>query len=52
MAPLTILYACLFYAATAMLAAGLARKIAEYARTPAPLKIPRMPVSFPKAPSR
>lgn len=43
MAPLTILYACLFYAATAMLAAGVARKIAEYARTPAPLKIPTTP---------
>jgi nitrate reductase gamma subunit len=43
MAPLTILYACLFYAATTMLAAGVARKIVEYARTPAPLKIPTTP---------
>jgi nitrate reductase gamma subunit len=40
---LTILYACLFYAATAVLVAGLARKVAEYARTPAPLKIPTAP---------
>jgi nitrate reductase gamma subunit len=41
--PLTILYACLFYAATAMLVVGLARKIVEYARAPAPLKIPTTP---------
>jgi [DsrC]-trisulfide reductase subunit M len=41
--PLTILYACLFYAAAAMLAVGLARKIVEYARAPAPLKIPTTP---------
>jgi len=40
---LTILYACLFYAAVAVLAAGLALKIAEYARTPVPLKIPTTP---------
>jgi len=40
---LTILYACLFYAATAMLVVGLARKIAEYVRAPAPLKIPTTP---------
>lgn len=40
---LTIFYACLFYAAAAVLAAGLALKIAQYARTPAPLKIPTTP---------
>ncbi len=40
---LTILYAVLFYAATAMLVVGLARKILRYARTPAPLKIPTTP---------
>lgn len=43
MSLLTILYACLFYAATAMLVVGLARKIAEYVRAPAPLKIPTTP---------
>ena len=40
---LTITYALLFYAATALLVAGLARKITQYARTPAPLKIPTTP---------
>ena len=40
---LTIFYACLFYAATAVLAVGLAWKIAEYWRAPAPLKIPTTP---------
>jgi nitrate reductase gamma subunit len=43
MSLLTILYAALFYAATALLAVGLARKIVDYARTPAPLKIPTTP---------
>ena len=36
-------FAVLFYAATAILAGGLAYKVARYARTPAPLKIPTMP---------
>jgi nitrate reductase gamma subunit len=40
---LTITYALLFYAATALLVAGLARKIMQYAKTPAPLKIPTTP---------
>ncbi|MBU1691223.1 MAG: nitrate reductase, partial [Gammaproteobacteria bacterium] len=40
---LTVLYACIFYAATAMLVGGLAVKINRYARTPAPLKIPTTP---------
>jgi nitrate reductase gamma subunit len=40
---LTVLYACMFYAATAMLVGGLLMKISSYARTPAPLKIPTTP---------
>jgi len=40
---LTITYALLFYAATALLVVGVARKIMQYARTPAPLKIPTTP---------
>ena len=43
MSLLTILYAALFYAATALLVVGLARKLVDYARTPAPLKIPTTP---------
>ncbi len=37
------LYAGLFYLATATLVVGVGRKIAIYARTPAPLKIPTTP---------
>lgn len=40
---LSVIYALLFYAATAFLVVGLALKIARYARTPAPLKIPTTP---------
>lgn len=40
---LTIVYAALFYVATAVLVVGLAVKIRGYARTPAPLKIPTTP---------
>ncbi|MCL4471482.1 MAG: respiratory nitrate reductase subunit gamma [Sulfuricella sp.] len=40
---LTVLYAIVFYAATAILIGGLAYKISSYARTPAPLKIPTTP---------
>lgn len=40
---LTIVYAGLFYLATLVLVAGLIRKILQYARTPAPLKIPTTP---------
>jgi len=40
---LTIIYAMLFYAATALLLGGLIYKIQQYARTPAPLKIPTTP---------
>jgi nitrate reductase gamma subunit len=39
----TILFALLFYFATAVLAIGLIARIASYARTPAPLKIPTTP---------
>lgn len=40
---LTLLFAALFYAATAILIAGLANKIMQFAKTPAPLKIPTTP---------
>ncbi len=43
MSLLTILYACMFYAATAILVFGVGYKIYDYARTPAPLKIPTTP---------
>lgn len=43
MSLLTVLFACLFYAATAILVGGLILKIRTYARTPAPLKIPTTP---------
>ena len=40
---LSLAYAALFYAATAILVIGVGRKIAQYARTPAPLKIATTP---------
>jgi nitrate reductase gamma subunit len=40
---LTVLYAILFYVAAAVLLAGLTRKVVQYARAPAPLKIPTTP---------
>lgn len=40
---LSIAYAALFYVATAMLVVGLALKVREYFRTPAPLLIPTTP---------
>lgn len=43
MSALTVIYALLFYAATAILIAGVARKCWVYARTPQPLKIPIPP---------
>jgi nitrate reductase gamma subunit len=43
MSTASILFALLFYAATVVLIAGLAVRIADYARTPAPLKIPTTP---------
>ena len=49
MSLLTIFFACVFYAATAVLAAGLALKVAQYAGTPAPLKIPTTPAPATRA---
>ncbi len=43
MSVLTILYAGLFYAATAIFVIGIGYKMYDYARTPAPLKIPTTP---------
>jgi nitrate reductase gamma subunit len=40
---LTVVYAMLFYSATAILVVGVAWKIRTYAKTPAPLKIPTTP---------
>ncbi len=40
---MTTVFAILFYAAFAVLVAGLGMKIAQFARTPAPLKIPTTP---------
>lgn len=40
---LSIAYALLFYFATFVLVVGVGRKIVQYARTPAPLKIPTTP---------
>ena len=45
---LTIVYASLFYLATAVFIGGLARRIYIYASTPAPLKIPTMPAPITK----
>ena len=43
MSTLTIIYAGLFYIATLLLVVGLAYKIIDYSRTPAPLVIPTTP---------
>ncbi|MFN3565211.1 MAG: respiratory nitrate reductase subunit gamma [Burkholderiaceae bacterium] len=43
MSTASVAFALLFYAATVVLLAGLAVRIADYARTPAPLKIPTTP---------
>ncbi len=43
MSTLSIFYAVLFYVATLLLVVGLARKILQYMRSPAPLKIPTTP---------
>jgi len=40
---LTTFYVALFYLATVLFVLGLARKITQYAKTPAPLKIPTTP---------
>ena len=46
---LSVVFAILFYAATLLLVVGVARKIAVYARTPAPLKIPVTPAPLTRA---
>ncbi len=43
MAAVTVIYATLFYGASALLAFGLAYRVYLYARTPQPLKIPTTP---------
>jgi [DsrC]-trisulfide reductase subunit M len=43
MSPVTVIFALLFYAAAALLVAGLGAKIGQYWRTPAPLLIPTTP---------
>ena len=43
MSTLSLFYVVLFYVATLLLTIGLIRKIVQYARTPAPLKIPSTP---------
>ena len=40
---MSVLYALLFYVATVLFVVGLAMKIRQYAKTPAPLKIPTTP---------
>jgi nitrate reductase gamma subunit len=49
MSAVTVIYALMFYAATAILVAGLVYKITVYARTPQPLKIPTTPAPTTKA---
>lgn len=46
---LTLAYAALFYAATAILAAGLVYRAVLFARSPAPLKIPTTPAPTTKS---
>lgn len=43
MSTVTMIYAGMFYIATLLLVVGLAYKIFDYSRTPAPLKIPTTP---------
>ncbi len=43
MSAITVIYAVMFYIATAALVIGVGRKIIQYSRTPAPLKIPTTP---------
>ncbi len=43
MSAVTLIYTLLFYAATAILVVGVARKVYIYARAPQPLKIPTTP---------
>ncbi len=48
MSALSVTYAILFYLATAVLVIGVTRKIIQYAKTPAPLKIPTTPAPVTK----
>jgi len=45
---LSVIYAVLFYTAALLLVVGVARKIAIYSKTPAPLKIPTTPAPLTK----
>ncbi len=49
MSAVTVIYALLFYVATAILVVGVARKIFIFARTPQPLKIPTTPAPTTRA---
>ena len=49
MPTLTAITAVAIYAAAALFVAGLVRKVAQYARTPAPLKIPTTPAPVTRA---
>lgn len=49
MSAVTVIYALLFYAATAILVVGVARKVFIFARTPQPLKIPTTPAPTTRA---
>jgi len=49
MSTLSVIYALLFYSATALLVVGLALRIKLYASTPTPLKIPTMPAPLTKS---
>lgn len=49
MSTVSLIYALLFYAATALLIGGLAWRIKEFASTPTPLKIPTMPAPMTKS---
>lgn len=48
MSALTVIYALMFYTATAILVSGLLYKIFVYARTPQPLRIPTTPAPLTK----
>ena len=49
MSALTVIYALLFYAAAGIFAVGVLRKIVQYVRVPAPLKIPTTPAPTTRA---
>ena len=48
MTSISVIYALVFYFATAVIVAGVVRKIVQYSRTPAPLKIPTTPAPVTK----